>query len=156
MELATLPPIADTVTPMANVWTRWRYHILDWLWVGSPLLGRGTWIAIVSGGSRCFEYWSCSANDVWNTGDTSRHDDQRYVHVSPWESAGPVGDPSGGDAERQTGALNASARRAHDGWPHGPSTSWHQPGPQPFMRVPIRECSDGTWIAIVVKADKPP
>ena len=24
----------------------------------------GTWIAIVSGGSRCFEYWSCSANDV--------------------------------------------------------------------------------------------
>ena len=36
------------------VWTRWRYHILDWLWVGSPLLGRGTWIAIVSGGSRCF------------------------------------------------------------------------------------------------------
>ena len=56
----------------------------------------GTWIAIVSGGSRCFEYWSCSANNVYLTGDTSRHGDQRYVHVSPRGSAWPGGDPSGG------------------------------------------------------------
>ena len=86
--------IAGIVTPMATVWTRCLTTFMmamDWISTGI-----GTWIANVSGGSRCLNTGHVPQTTSTLTGDTSRHGDQRYVHVSPWDSAWPVEDPSGG------------------------------------------------------------